>query len=287
MSASKKMVLITGCSDGGIGASMAKILHEKGYYVFATLRNTSKAGTLMGLNDVEILELEVTSKESITRCAEQVRKRSGGTLDMLVNNAGRDFLMPLLDTDVEDAKKFFDVNFWSVLAVTQAFAPMLIKAKGVIVNHSSIVWNLLIPWGGVYSSSKAAVKQLSEILRVELEPLGVRVVTALIGAVDTQIFDNSHPDSFNMPSDSYYQPIRQFIVDQREAKKQPKMEHVDVTARHLVNDVLGGAKGLIWRGAASTDAKWLSWLLPTWALEMATNGTRGLSELRRYYAKKS
>ncbi|RYP58438.1 hypothetical protein DL770_010424 [Monosporascus sp. CRB-9-2] len=133
---------------------------------------------------------------------------------------------------------------------------MLIKAKGVIVNHSSIVWNLLIPWGGIYSSSKAAVKQLSEILRVELEPLGVR-------------------------------PIRQFIVDQREAKKQPKMEHVDVTARHLVNDVLGGAKGLIWRGAASTDAKWLSWLLPSWALEMATNGTRGLSELRHYYAKKS
>ncbi|RYP74976.1 hypothetical protein DL771_002624 [Monosporascus sp. 5C6A] len=185
---SKKTVLLTGCSNGGIGASMAEIIREKGYHVFSTLPNTFKARTLIGLNDVEILELGVTSKESIARCAEQGRKRTGGTLDMLINNAGRDFLMPLMDTDIEEAKEFFNV-----------FAPMLIKAKGVIVNHSSIVRNLLIPWGGIYSSSKAAVKQLSEILRVELEPLGVRVVTALIGAVDTQIFANSHPDAFKMP----------------------------------------------------------------------------------------
>lgn len=76
------------------------------------------------------------------------RLRTGGTLDLLVNNAGRDFLMPLLDANIKEAKKFFDVNFWSVLAVTQAFAPMVIKAKGVVANHSSIVANLAITWGG-------------------------------------------------------------------------------------------------------------------------------------------
>lgn len=145
---SKKTALITGCSDGGIGAAMAKILCEKGYHVFATLRNTSKAGTLAALNNVDILDLEVTSEESIARCVEQVKERTGGTLDMLVNNAGRDFVMPLLDTNIKEAKKVFDVNFWSVLAVTQAFAPMVIKAKGVIVNHSSIGWNLTIAWLG-------------------------------------------------------------------------------------------------------------------------------------------
>ncbi len=70
---SKKTALITGCSDGGIGAAMAKILCEKGYHVFATLRNTSKAGTLAALSNVDILDLEVTSEESIAWCVEQVK----------------------------------------------------------------------------------------------------------------------------------------------------------------------------------------------------------------------
>ena len=56
--------------------------------------------------------------------------------------------MPLLDVDIEEARKYFDVTFWGVFAVTQAFAPMVVNAKGVIVNHSSVVWNLYIPWGG-------------------------------------------------------------------------------------------------------------------------------------------
>lgn len=149
MAISKKTVLITGCSDSGIGAAMAKIFREKDYYVFATLRNTSKAGSLADLSDVEILELDVASQTSIARCAEIVHQRSDGKLDILVNNAGRDFLMPLLDTNVEEAKTYFDTNVWGVLAVTQAFAPMIIPVKGVIVNHSSVVWNLAIVWGGM------------------------------------------------------------------------------------------------------------------------------------------
>lgn len=208
---SRKTALITGCSDGGIGAAMVKILREKNYFVFATLRNPSEAGTLRDLSDVEIAELDVTSDASITRCAQHVRERTGGTIDLLVSKAGQDFLMPLLDVSVSEAKQHFDINFWSVLPVTQAFAPMVIEAQGVIVNHSSVVWNLAIAWGGLYSTSKAAVKQISEVLRVELESLGVRVVTSIIGAVDTPILHNSHRGSFQMPPNSYYEPIRSVI----------------------------------------------------------------------------
>ena len=123
-----------------------RILREKDYHVFATLRNASKTGTLRELSDVE---LDVTSEASISRCREHVDRRTGSSLDMLVNDAGRDFLMPLLDVDIGEAKKHFDVNFWSLLAVTQAFAPMLIKAKGVTLKQSSVVWNLAIAWGGM------------------------------------------------------------------------------------------------------------------------------------------
>ncbi|KAI1779420.1 putative short-chain dehydrogenase/reductase [Hypoxylon cercidicola] len=282
MSLSKKTALITGCSDGGLGAAMAKVLHEKGYHVFATLRNTSKAGALRGMSDVEILELDVSSKESIARCAAEVRHRTS-TLDMLINNAGNDFIMPILDTDIEKAKKYFDVNFWSVPLVTQAFADPICKARGVIVNASSVLWNIPTPWAGVYTTSKAAVKQLSETMRIEMEPLGVRVVTAIIGAVGTNFFSNALNEPFELPENSYYRPIAKLLEDQRGGTRVPPREHVDVTARNIVNDVLGGASGCIWRGARSTDAKWLTWLLPTWALEWMVNGARGLEELRQHY----
>ncbi|KAI1131763.1 putative short-chain dehydrogenase/reductase [Nemania abortiva] len=282
---SKKTALITGCSDGGIGASMVRILREKDYYVFATLRTKSKAGTLASLSDVEILELDVTSDVSIKQCASHVQARTGGTLDLLINNAGRDFLMPLLDVDIKEAKEFFDVNFWSVLAVTQAFAPMVIKAKGIILNHSSVVWNLSIAWGGVYSASKAAVKQVSDVLRVELEPFGVRVATALIGSVDTNIFVNSHPEALRMPSDSYYEPIKQYLVGARDGKMQTG-ENVDVTARAILDDALGGTKSFIWHGTTSWTCRWFSNWLPLWLLDRLNNGARGVAELREYYAKK-
>ncbi|OTB04203.1 hypothetical protein M426DRAFT_164934 [Hypoxylon sp. CI-4A] len=283
---SKKTALITGCSDGGLGAAVAKVLCKKDYHVFATLRDTSKAGALAALGNVEVLELEVTSEESIARCAEHVRAKTGGTLDVLVNNAGRDFIMPLLDADLREAKKLFDVNFWGVLAVTQAFAPLVVEAKGVVANHSSVVWNLAIAWGGLYNTSKAAVKQISEVMRVELEPLGVRVVTVIVGGVDTPIVANSTRDAFQMPADSYYEPVRRFIVDARDGKLLPQGQPVDVTARGIVDDILGGASGCTWRGVMSSRARWLSWLLPIWALDWINNGSRGVSELRSYYLTK-
>jgi NAD(P)-dependent dehydrogenase (short-subunit alcohol dehydrogenase family) len=74
---------------------------------------------------MEVLELEVTSQEPIARCAEEGRKRTlvGITLDMLVNNARHDFAMPLLDFKLDDVRQPFEVNFWNILAVPQAFAP--------------------------------------------------------------------------------------------------------------------------------------------------------------------
>ncbi|KAI0867977.1 putative short-chain dehydrogenase/reductase [Hypoxylon argillaceum] len=285
MSISKKTALITGCSDGGLGAAMVKVLLEKDYHVFATLRNTSKAQTLGGLSGVEILELDVSSKDSIARCAEKVRHRTS-TLDLLINNAGSDFHMPLLDTDIENAKIFFDVNFWSVLAVTQAFADPVVKARGVIVNCSSVLWNIHNPWTGIYTTAKAATKQISETMRVEMEPLGVRVVTPIIGGVATNFFINALNEPFHLPENSYYKPIEKILENQHGGGNVRLRQDVDVTARNIMNDVLGGASGCIWRGARSTEAKWLSWILPPWALEWLANRSRGLEELRQHYLNK-
>lgn len=148
MAINKKTVLITGCSDGGIGAALARAFLSQNYHVFATLRNTSKAGSLANTPGVEILELEVTSQESISKCVKLVSDRTGSSLDVLINNAGADFVMPLLDVDVQEARKLFDLNVWSILTMTQAFTPMLLKTKGCICNIASIMALGPFPYSG-------------------------------------------------------------------------------------------------------------------------------------------
>lgn len=157
-----KTVLITGCNDGNLGAAMAKAYRARGFQVFATVRTASKAGPLGETEGIEILELEVTSKESIRQCARTIEKRTGGSLDILVNNAGVAGAMPLLDLDIDAAKKMYDVNVWALVAMTQAFAPMLIKAQGIVCNISSVSGELTFAWMGK-SYLKEKVKAVAEV----------------------------------------------------------------------------------------------------------------------------
>ncbi|KAK3685827.1 putative short-chain dehydrogenase/reductase [Podospora appendiculata] len=281
----KRTVLITGCSEGGIGWAIAKAYHARGYHVFATLRSPAKAGSgLAGLSDVDILPLEVTSDESIRQCAAEVGARTGGSLDVLVNNAGADFVMPLLDTSVTEAKKLYDVNVWAVLAVTQAFAPLLIKAHGAVLNIASVAGVLEMAWSGIYNSSKAAEVTISETLRLELAPLGVRVLTAMVGAVQTPIHENA--GELKLPETSYYQAARKIISDQRAGVLKTNCEAVDVTARNLVQDVESGRSGQVWRGGMAYTVRNLVWLLPRAILDRAANGMRGLELVKAAWAGK-
>jgi 1-acylglycerone phosphate reductase len=170
----KKTVLITGCSTGGIGWALAKNFHQRGFYVFATARNPSKAADLAELSDIEILELDVTDPKTIVECKERVVKRTNGKLDVLVNNAGVEFNSPLLDTDVDEARRLFDVNVWGPLAMVQAFAPLLIEAKGTVFSQSSIDGALNMVWAGKFPLASAC-SFLSPL------PLGIQAnVTLLI-----------------------------------------------------------------------------------------------------------
>jgi 1-acylglycerone phosphate reductase len=144
---SQVSVLITGCSEGGIGYAMARAFQSRGFTVFATARSLSKMSSLKDLPNTILLELDVTSAADITAAVEAVKAQSPcGRLDYLVNNSGRQYHRPTLDADIDEAKKLFDVNFWGVLAMIQAFAPLLFQAQGTIVNIGSIVGYLYSPW---------------------------------------------------------------------------------------------------------------------------------------------
>ncbi|KAK4184561.1 NADPH-dependent 1-acyldihydroxyacetone phosphate reductase [Podospora australis] len=282
----KKSVLITGCSPGSIGEALCKEFLHRGWYVFAGVRTPSKAQALASLpgNSIEILELDVTVPETISRAKEIVTKRTGGKLDLLMNNAGTEFVCPLLDTDVEKGKELFDVTVWGPLRMSQAFAPLVVEAKGIITNHSSIGAVLTMCWSGVYSSAKAAEVRMSEILRIEMEPLGVRVVTVLVGSVNTPIFGKPG-GKFDLPETSYYFAAQEHAYKQRMAHQGESM-NVDDFAKAFVTKVLkSGAnkKGAdsIWFGTFATLVKWASWTWPQWYLDKSCNSDRGLELVPR------
>lgn len=150
--ATPKSILITGCSDGGIGSALAHVFQSRGYYVFATARTLSKMSELAKLSHVTLLTLDVMQSSHIAAATESVQRHTGGTLDYLINNAGRNHFSPILDANIDECKRIFDINLWGSLAVTQAFAPLVIKAKGTIVNITSISGHVNVPWMGTFST---------------------------------------------------------------------------------------------------------------------------------------
>lgn len=143
-----RTVLITGCSEGGIGSALAVAFQKCNLRVFATARNPSKMAHLLTLPNITLLPLEPTSAASVRAAVEQVQKETGGTLDYLVNNAGQTIIMPTLDIDIDSAKNMYDINVWGTIRVTQAFTPLVIAAKGTIVNICSISTSVNTPWMG-------------------------------------------------------------------------------------------------------------------------------------------
>lgn len=153
-------VLVTGCSEGGIGCALAEEFQRRGLRVFATARNTAKIPeALRTASGVEVLTIDVTDKESVRAAAAAVSTSTGGTLNLLVNNAGGGYQVPLLDADLDVGRRLFETNIWGTLSVTQTFSPLLLAAANEnggsgtarIVNIGSVVGYTMVPWEGICS----------------------------------------------------------------------------------------------------------------------------------------
>jgi len=144
----KRSVLITGCSDGGIGSALALAFSKRGFRVFATARDVENMKELQSRENIVLLLLDILNPKQIKEVVEVVSKDTDGTLDYFVNNAGRTRFMPLLDEDIEAAKKLYDTNVWAPLQLVQAFSPLLIQSKGTIVFNTSVSGYLNVPWQG-------------------------------------------------------------------------------------------------------------------------------------------
>jgi NAD(P)-dependent dehydrogenase (short-subunit alcohol dehydrogenase family)/uncharacterized OB-fold protein len=186
---SGKTILVTG-ADGGIGRALVKAFLDAGAakVVAAVRQGAEQAG---GDSRVERIALDVTDSNSIQRAAD----RLGPSIDILVNNAGVTSASGLLDADTMDgARREMDVNYFGTLAMIRAFAPHLKKRRqGVIVNVLSVLAHVCLPSMGSYCASKAATLSLTQGVRAELLPWGVRVCAIFPSTVDTPASEDSPP----------------------------------------------------------------------------------------------
>jgi NAD(P)-dependent dehydrogenase (short-subunit alcohol dehydrogenase family) len=185
MDKEKRVVLVTGASSG-IGLACATHLAGRGYRVYGTSRRaaTSQAGS------VAMLVADVTDDRSVEQAVAAVLAREG-RLDIVVNNAGMGIAGPVENTSIEEAKRQFEVNFFGAFRVCRAVLPTLRSQRsGYIVNIGSIGGLIAIPYQAMYSASKFALEGLSESLRMEVRPFGVRVVLIEPGDHKTAITEN-------------------------------------------------------------------------------------------------
>ncbi|KAK8059256.1 NAD(P)-binding protein [Apiospora saccharicola] len=276
-----KTILVTGCSAGGIGAAIASALAAKNHHVFATARDPSKIPeSLSALSNVSVLRLDVCEPASIREAVQAVAD-GGKELDVLVNNAGGGYAMPLLDVDIDKAKQLYDVNVWGPLRAVQAFSKLLIARRGRVVNISTCGAVVNTPWIGAYSSSKAALTNLSETLRLELAPLGVTVVAIMLGVIDSHFHQN---DQFDLPPGSLYAPIEKIIAGWASGESKPKGVPAEKFALTIVDDIVGeGKAGLVWRGPNAGSIKYLAQFAPQSVNDAAMSYTQGLKELKAHH----
>jgi NAD(P)-dependent dehydrogenase (short-subunit alcohol dehydrogenase family) len=185
-----KNVLVTGTSTG-IGHSTALELARRGWRVFAGVRKEADGDALKreAEGEVHIVLLDVADEASIDSAAALLAEQTGGKLHGLVNNAGVYLGGPLELMRPEEIRKTLDVNVTGLLLLTRACLPLLRAAQGRIVNISSISGLIAMPGVSVYAASKHAVEAVTDALRVELQPFGIKVVAVEPGGVKTPIWD--------------------------------------------------------------------------------------------------
>lgn len=166
-----KIALVTGASSG-IGEATAQRLATAGYKVYGT----SRRGVQAGKQSFEMLALDVTSDESVAAAVSEVIRRDG-RIDLLVNNAGFGVAPGgAEESSIEQARSIFETNFFGLIRMTRAVLPqMRHQGSGHIINISSVLGFLPMPYGALYAATKHAVEGYSESLDHELRTRGIRV----------------------------------------------------------------------------------------------------------------
>ncbi|GJS90244.1 NADPH-dependent 1-acyldihydroxyacetone phosphate reductase-like protein [Tanacetum coccineum] len=238
-SINKQVVLITGCSSGGIGNSLARAFAARNCLVVATARAVSSMKDLEGDHDMFFLqELDVLSETSVREAVENVVGKYG-RIDVLVNNAGVQCVGPLAEIPLDSVQHTFNTNVYGSMRLIQAVVPhMASRKKGKIVNIGSVTVLGPGPWSGVYTASKAALHALTDTLRLELKPLGINVTNVVPGAIRSNLGNSAAANYDKMPEWKLYKKYESAIKDRAYFSQGPKSTPSEEFAKKTVDAIL-------------------------------------------------
>ncbi|NNL78185.1 MAG: SDR family oxidoreductase [Desulfobacterales bacterium] len=208
-----RTALVTGASSG-IGRETAILLAAEGFQVIAAARRLDRLVELADQNQGIIpKQVDLSDSEDVEAFCGYISELPQ-PVSVLVNNAGYSTRGVLEDVALNKIKRMFEVNVFSLIRVTQACLPGMRKARaGMIVNLSSIVGKFPFPGSGLYASSKYAVEAITDALRIELAPLGIKVVAIRPGAIATEFGEVAEKMTGDLLSrtDPDYKPIYQAV----------------------------------------------------------------------------
>ena len=186
----QRSILITG-SSSGIGYDSAITLSQRGWRVFATCRKDLDCERLVA-EGLESFPLDYSDSESIRLAFEETMSRTGGTLDALFNNGAFMQVGAVEDVPTDALRELFEVNFFGYHELTRMVIPIMRRqGYGRIVQNSSILGFVAIPWRGAYNSAKFALEGLTDTMRMELDGSGIHVSLVEPGPIKTSIRENS------------------------------------------------------------------------------------------------
>jgi NAD(P)-dependent dehydrogenase (short-subunit alcohol dehydrogenase family) len=186
---SGETVLVTGATSG-LGRAAAIHLAERGYRVFAAGRSGERRAALRETArerqlSLATLEMDVRDDGSVDRAMAQI-EAAGASVDVLINNAGVAYVVPIEEIRIADLREQFEINVFGAVRVTQRVLPkMRARGKGRIINMSSLAGRLAFPLFGAYSGSKFALEGMTDALRLEVYPFGIDVVLIEPGYIPT------------------------------------------------------------------------------------------------------
>ena len=179
-----KVALVTGASSG-IGHAAALRLQEAGFLVYGVARRTERMQALRDAG-VRTLAMDVTDDESTSLGVKQILAETG-RIDVLVNNAGYGSYGAIEDVPLEEARRQFEVNVFGAARLIQLVLPTMREQRdGTIINITSMGGKVHTPFGAWYHGTKFALEAVSDCLRIETKPFGIRVVIIEPGGIRTE-----------------------------------------------------------------------------------------------------
>jgi NAD(P)-dependent dehydrogenase (short-subunit alcohol dehydrogenase family) len=192
----QKVAIVTG-SSSGMGFETSLILARNGFYTFATMRKLDGEGSNQ-LTDItkneklplQVIRLDVNDDKSVKDAIDAIVKEKD-RIDVVVNNAGYDLMGALEETSLDELKGQFETNLFGAVRLMQAVIPIMRKqGGGIIVNITSLGGRIAFPLNSAYHATKFALEGLSESIKYELEPFGIKIIVIEPGGVGSNFLKN-------------------------------------------------------------------------------------------------